>query len=154
MKRPSIRGLAVPVPNQSRYIQGCYHPGHFKKLIDPNTPVVFRSSWEIKFITWCEISPQVVKWGSECVRIPYVMPDGTHHTYYPDFYIETNDDKKIIIEIKPLKETREPHPSASEYAKKTYIKNRCKWAAAQQYCTQRGLSFKIITEATISRIGS
>ena len=35
---------------------------------------------------------------------------------------------------------------------KEWSRNSCKWKAAMEYCNQRGLVFKILTEHTINRL--
>ena len=42
----------------------------------------------------------------------------------------------------PKKKTRVTNPSLS----KTYAVNQAKWKAAQEYCADRRIEFKIITE--------
>lgn len=100
-----------------------------KKL---NIPVVYRSSYELKFIQWLEKMVEqgkVIKWGSEVTCIPYFDSKGKKHRYYPDFYVEIwrNNGKeslpstgningeenqsyieKNLIEIKPLNQTSKP----------------------------------------------
>ena len=59
--------------------------------------------------------------------------------------------KKYIIEIKPLRQTQPP--VAGKKKKQTlitealtYEKNLAKWRAAEEWCADRMLEFKIITE--------
>ena len=135
----------------ARYSQGYIDPRTCKKLINNTEPIIYRSSYERKFVVWCESSRDVVRWGSECIRIPYIMPDGSTHSYYPDYYIEMVDGKKIVIEIKPLNQTKAP-VNENSWAHREWVKNNCKWKAAQEFCSAKGFEFRILTEKTISRL--
>ena len=151
-------------PN-ARYKAGKINPDSCTKLFESqkHAPIIYRSSYERDFIYWLERSPKVLHWGSECVGIPYVnLGDGTHHTYYPDYIIEMVDTKKVnnpsyvvLVEVKPYKQTQPPDPMLprDSYAWKEYIRNRSKWKAAQEFCQKNNISFRIITERTIQRLG-
>lgn len=101
-------------------------------------------------------NPNVLKWSSEELAIPYVsVVDKKWHRYFPDFVIQINDaqnlKKTIMIEVKPEKQTRPP-----EKRKRTtqrYIRevrewgiNNSKWEAAREYCADRKWEFKVLTE--------
>lgn len=135
----------------ARYSQGYIDPRSCKKLINNMDPIIYRSSYERTFVTWCESSKDVVKWGSECVCIPYYMPDGSKHHYYPDYYVEMADNKRYIIEIKPSNQTKPP-VNENGWAHKEWVKNNCKWRAAQEFCVQHNMEFKILTEKTIKQL--
>ena len=54
-------------------------------------PVIYRSSYELKFIEYLENAVKlgkVIKWGSEITAIPYYDFKGKKHRYFPDFYVE------------------------------------------------------------------
>ena len=140
----------------SIYHQGYVDPRSCKKLINTSRSVIYRSGWEKKFVRWMELSPQVIKWDSEPFPIPYRLPDGSMHNYYPDYYLELNDGKHIMIEIKPKSQTTPPKINESDKryqrAWKTWIKNNCKWGAAKKFCLEHGLNFYILTENTINYI--
>ena len=140
---------------RSKYKQGKYKltkPSKYRG--DPHN-VVYRSSWEFKFMLFCESSVHVTEWGSEEIKIPYIRPDdGRVHRYVPDFYMKMNNEK-YIIEVKPERETKEPvlkkkndPKSKRNYLREVqkYLINRAKWAAADDFSKDRGLIFKIITE--------
>ena len=137
---------------QSRYNQGYIDPKSCKKLIDRSKPIIYRSSYEKRFLLWLENCTKVTRGGSECVRIPYLFVDGKMHEYYPDYYVEFADGAKMLVEIKPLNQT---HPPVNEnsWAAREWVKNSCKWKAAQEFCTAKGFQFKILTENTINRLG-
>jgi len=104
-------------PKNSNYHQGNFIPKFKDKVVKLNSQggIYYRSSWEFKIMTWLDASEKVVRWGAECITIPYQM---THfdngdirvknHTYYPDFYYEIDQGngmtKKVIAEVKPMKE--------------------------------------------------
>ena len=101
-------------------------------------------------------NPNVIRWGSEEICIPYFSPvDRKKHRYYPDFYIkvrETNGKiKRYIIEIKPKKQTVEPKVKKRKtkgyiYEVYEYARNQAKWKAAQEFCKDRMWEFKVLTE--------
>ena len=135
----------------SRYVQGYINPRSCKKLINRTEPVIYRSSYEKRFIMWCESSSSVRAWGSEGIAIPYITPDGAQHTYYPDFFIEQSDGTRCVIEIKPSNQTVPP-VNENAWARREWVKNSAKWAAAAEFCKARGMKFKILTEQTVSRL--
>ena len=59
------------------------NPGKYKG--DPSN-IIYRSSWEKKFMLWCDCNLNVLEWGSEEIVIPYRSPlDRRVHRYFPDF---------------------------------------------------------------------
>jgi hypothetical protein len=79
-----------------------------------------------------------------------------NRTYYPDFYIKykRNDDIIVeeLIEVKPQKQVKGPPVNPKRRSKAwlnevyQYATNQAKWAAAAEYCEDRGMSFRLITE--------
>ena len=57
-----------------------------------------------------------------------------------------------MIEVKPMRETLEPKITKGKSRKTlinesmTYVKNQAKWKAAREFCEDRKLEFKIMTE--------
>jgi hypothetical protein len=136
---------------------GLYKPVNPKKYRGNPTRIIYRSMWEKKFMIFCDHTSSIVEWGSEEIIIPYRSPiDGKVHRYYPDFYIKilTKSGKyeKYVIEVKPKRQTQKPNekPKRKTAAWKrevlTYIKNRAKWDAAEDFCEDRQMKFKILTE--------
>ena len=136
---------------------GLYKPVNPKKYRGNPTKIIYRSMWEKKFMIFCDHTSSIVEWGSEEIIIPYRSPiDGRVHRYYPDFYIKilTKSGKyeKYVIEVKPKRQTQKPNekPKRKTAAWKrevlTYIKNRAKWDAAEDFCEDRQMKFKILTE--------
>lgn len=138
-------------------IKSRYKPEYPRKYKgDPNN-IICRSSWERKFCRWCDLNENILEWGSEEFCIPYRSPvDRRVHRYFPDFIIkvreQTGEIKRYVIEVKPKKQTRPPVQTTKKRTKtyinevKTYAVNEAKWKAADEWCKDRLLEFKIITE--------
>jgi hypothetical protein len=137
-------------------IKSRYKPIYPKKYQgDPNN-IICRSSWERIFCRWCDLNDNIIAWGSEEIRIKYYDPVKQKiRTYFPDFIIKVKESngeiKKYIIEIKPKKQTEAPK-SRSRTTKSylnevyTFATNQAKWKAAEEFCKDHMLEFKIITE--------
>ena len=136
-------------------IKSLFKPSHPKKYKGAPTNIICRSSWERRFCNWCDLNESILEWGSEEFWIPYRAPDGKVRRYFPDFIIkvkENNGDvKTYVIEVKPKKQTRPPKKKKNVtksylYECKTYAVNQAKWKAANEWCADRRIEFKIITE--------
>ena len=133
-----------------------YKPNNPKKYKGDYNNIICRSSWERKFCSWCDMNESVLEWGSEEIRIPYRSPvDSKVHRYFPDFIMKvkesTGEIKTYVIEVKPRKQTKEPRIPKKKtkswlYEMKTYTVNQAKWKAAKEFCADRKIEFKIITE--------
>ena len=134
-----------------RYKQGKYIPRLPKKYKGDYRNIVYRSSWEYKFMQWCDNTSSVIEWGSEEIAIPYISPvDGKRHKYYPDFYVKVKN-KKYMVEVKPTRQTKEPKTQkkiTKRYVTEvvTYSVNKAKWKAAEEFCKDYGWEFMLITE--------
>ena len=134
-----------------RYKQAKYIPRASRKYKGDPRNINYRSSWEYKFMLWCDQTPSVQEWGSEEIIIPYTSPvDGKRHRYYPDFYVKVNG-KKYIVEVKPTKQTKEPKRQkkvTKRYVTEvvTWSVNQAKWKAAKEFCRDFGMEFMLITE--------
>jgi len=135
---------------------GKFRPSNIQKYRGDHLNIIYRSLWERKFMVYCDKNENILEWGSEEIAIPYRSPlDGRIHRYFPDFYIKVREStgkiQKYIIEIKPKKQCIEPQKQKKHT--KTYIrevteyaKNQAKWKAASEYCKDRLLQFKVLTE--------
>lgn len=135
-------------------MQGYINPNSCKKLFPSlsREAIIYRSSYEYKFILWLERNVDVKYWGSECVHIPYYsVLDKKTHTYYPDYFVEMVDGSKVVVEIKPKNQTKKPL-NENCWANKEYIRNMCKWKSAKNFCERHGYKFKILTEETINQL--
>lgn len=140
----------------SKSYKGSFRPKNPTKYKGDPTGIVFRSSWELKFMIYLDAHPDVLEWSSEEFCIPYVSPvDGRVHRYFPDFWIkQRNKDgaiETLVVEIKPKKQT-EP-PVVQKRKTKRYINevmtwgiNTAKWQAAEQFCYKKSWKFRILTE--------
>lgn len=136
--------------------KGKFSPKNPAKYKGDPTNIIFRSLWERKLMVHLDENQAVIQWSSEEIVIPYRSPlDNRIHRYFPDFYVKAIDAdgkiKEMLLEVKPKKETREPIKKkriTKQYITEvtTWGKNQAKWAAATEYCADRGWVFKLITE--------
>ena len=136
--------------------KGRYQPKNPLKYKGNFRNIIYRSLWELKFMKYCDSNQNILEWGSEEFWLPYRSPlDNKVHRYFPDFYIKVRENngmvKKYVIEIKPKKQCIEPKPQKKKtrtyiYEVREYAKNQAKWKAAEEYCLDRGLQFKVLTE--------
>ena len=113
-----------------------------------------RSSWEFVFMKMLDEHPGVEKWASESIKIPYRDPlTGRQTVYVPDFFIQyvDKDQKKHaeIVEIKPLNQTLRENVGKDAWRQEQYVKNLAKWEAANAFCKQKGVRFRVINEDAI-----
>ena len=135
---------------------GKFKPKNYKKYKGDPTKIFYRSLWERRFMVYCDNNPSILEWGSEEVIIPYRSPvDKKVHRYFPDFYIKyrnaLGEVKREIIEVKPKAQCfppKEPKRVTRKYKQKvlTYIINQAKFKAAGEYCEDRKMGFRILTE--------
>ena len=134
----------------AKFAQGRFAMKYPDKYVGGKTPL-YRSSWELHFLKWCDRNDAVLKYASEEFSIPYVSPvDGKRHKYYPDFYVKIKG-KKYMVEVKPFKQTKEPKTQkkiTKRYISEvlTWAVNKAKWNAAEEVCQDNGYKFMIITE--------
>ena len=140
----------------SKYHNGFYQVKNPSKYVGKKTPQ-FRSGWEHVFMRFCDENPAILQWASESIRIPYRNPFTNKNTIYvPDFmvvYVKKNGEKHAeLIEVKPNKETSlDEAKSTRDQA--AAVLNMHKWQAAQAWCDQHGLKFRIVTENDIFHQG-
>ena len=136
---------------------GRFKPSNPSKYKGNPMKIIYRSTWELKLMKYCDTTKAVIEWGSEEISIPYYSPiDGEMHRYYPDFYMKVRQKdrsiKKFIIEVKPKKDLKAPNSNPKRRTRqwfmscKTFIVNKAKFRYAEEYCTNNGLEFKILTE--------
>lgn len=158
-------------PLQNYYV--CNNPD---KYLGDLSKIIYRSSWELKFMIFCDNNPDVIKWDNEPFLIPYISPlDNRQHSYWVDFYVKmkTADGgmKEYLVEVKPLAQFSKEHLLASlqkfnpnkkpgkrrlkteleiEYSNKEKIKvynvNIEKFKYAKKYAEDRGMTFKVMSE--------
>tara|TARA_B100001250_G_C19679402_1_gene735148 strand:- start:102 stop:539 length:438 start_codon:yes stop_codon:yes gene_type:complete len=136
--------------------KGKYKPRLPKKYKGDPTNIIYRSLWERKFMQYCDSNANVLEWNSEEIALPYRSPvDNRVHRYFPDFYVKLKENggkiKRMLIEVKPLKQTMKPKKPKRKtkgyiYEIYEYAKNQAKWEAAQNFCEDRNWEFKVMTE--------
>lgn len=125
--------------SKTKYKQGYFQiPENYTyKYVGDPTQIIYRSSLEYKWCLYCCKNPQILRWSSEPIAIPYFNPlkfykakintkknqifekelaiEKSKSNYYVDFWVEVKRDdgtiRKAFIEIKPHAQTIEPiHP--------------------------------------------
>ena len=139
--------------------QGFFKPKNPSKYKGSCKKIIYRSSYELKFMLWCDNHPDVIYWNSEGVIIPYVSPkDEELHRYFVDFLVKIksihNEEKVYLIEIKPYVQTIPPKQTKNRkrmiQETVTYEVNQAKWKAAKRWCDDRKIEFKIMTEKELN----
>lgn len=141
---------------QSNFIQGTFYPINKEKFMGPSS-CQYRSSYELKFFRWADTNPNIIKWGSENIIIPYINPlDNKVHRYFVDNYVIFKDNegnhKKLLIEIKPSSQTVKPNEnrrkkkSTRYYEQVAWVTNQSKWEAAKKWAEKHGAIFTLLTE--------
>ena len=132
--------------------KGVYRPINPKKYVGNPNRIIYRSSWEKMMMIKLDKNPDIIKWASEELSIPYTNPiDKRRHRYYPDFIVENSSGTKYMIEVKPSRQMKKPirkKRKTKRYIREslTYIKNMSKWRAAKEYCDKNNMKFEFITE--------
>lgn len=146
-----------------KFYQGKYKPKNPGKYRGDVNNIVYRSSWELKFLNYLDRNQNVLEYASEEFFIPYLSPIPDKHgkkrirRYFPDFWVKLllpDGNKEVrIIEVKPYSQTRPPKPTKSGRVTKrvineaaTYEINKAKWKAAEEFCLDNGYKFVIMTE--------
>ena len=139
----------------AKYHQGRYNVKIPEKYSGDPTNVVYRSSWELKFMNWCDNNSSVLSWSSEETIVPYRSPiDMKLHRYFLDFKIKVNSNdgiKTYLVEIKPSSQRippKIPKRNSKRYLIEcsTFMVNQAKWTAADRWAKDRGWNFIILDE--------
>jgi hypothetical protein len=133
-----------------------WFPTKPEKYIGDVSKIISRSSWETKFMIWCDNNSAIVSWSSEETVVPYrCATDNKPHRYFLDFRIQVKQSsgllKTYLIEIKPHGQTLPPVNKGRKTKRfltesLTFLKNQSKWAAADRFAKDRGWEFMILTE--------
>ena len=160
--------------SKGKYKQGLFIPTNKDKVIKLNNKggIYFRSGLEEKMMIYFDKNPAITKWSAEWIQVPYTKKTWntnlqsfveSTHTYYPDFYYETEINgvtKRVVVEVKPDAETRPPvikenmnarQLKNTEYALKMFNTNMTKWKHMIEFCKRKGFEFIILTEKHIER---
>ena len=137
----------------SRFAQGKFNCKNPAKYIGGKVPT-YRSGWEFAFMKFCDEHPSVTQWASEAIRIPYRNPlTGKMTIYVPDFfmaYVDATGKQHVeLIEVKPANQTSLKEAGRSRHNQLHSVVNAAKWEAANAYCKQNKIKFRIVTEHDI-----
>lgn len=133
-----------------RFAKGKFTITNPDKYVGNHQPT-YRSSWEWSFMKFCDTNPNVVKWASEAIKIPYRDPFTNKQTIYvPDFFIQYVDKNNRmhteLIEVKPASQTIKERVGKNKLNQFQYAKNQFKWRAAYEWCARQNIKFRILTE--------
>lgn len=140
----------------AKYAQGKYTVKNKEKYLGNRQPT-YRSSWEFAFMKFCDEHPSVAKWASEAIKIPYRNPfTGKQTIYVPDFFVvyvdKTGKQHVEVVEVKPYNQTIK-EKARSKHNQAHWALNQVKWAAANAYCKQNGMKFRVVSENDIFHTG-
>lgn len=136
-----------------KFAKDIYKVKNAEKYVGSKMPM-YRSSWELTFMLFCDNNPSIQQWASEPIKIPYRDPlTGKATVYVPDFlisYIDKNQKKHVeLIEIKPSNQMLREKVGKNPYNQAQYVKNMAKWAAASNWCKNNNIKFRVINENDI-----
>lgn len=137
----------------ANWAQGIYEVKNPQKYVGNHKPK-YRSGWELTFMMFLDNNKNIIQWASEPIRIPYRNPlTGKPSNYVPDFLVvyENKYRKRMaeLVEIKPKKQSLIESRVASAKDRAIVALNHAKWAAAKAWCSQAGLTFRVINEDSL-----
>lgn len=141
----------------NKFANGFFQLSNPGKYVGKKTPH-YRSSWEHAFMRFCDVNPAVLQWANESIHIPYKNPFTNKNTIYvPDFFIVYVNKSGIkhaeLIEIKPSKQTTVEAAGRSTRDQAAAVLNMHKWQAANLWCQQNGVKFRVLTESDLFHQG-
>lgn len=98
----------------------------------------YKSGMECEFFECLEMDLDVESFAYETLKIPYFWK-GEWHNYIPDLRINYINGSTDVWEIKPANQTG-------------YEQNQAKWAAANNYCSNCGWDFVVLTEDGLGKL--
>jgi len=98
----------------------------------------YKSGMECEFFECLEADLDVAVYNYEGIKIPY-FHKGDWHNYIPDLRVVFVDGTTEIWEIKPANQTH-------------YEQNKAKWVAANNYCSNFGWNFVVLTEVGLGKL--
>ena len=147
----------MKLTTREKFMQGKFKPSFPEKYAGDANNIIYRSSWELRFMSHLDKNTGVIKWASEEFCIPYLDPTtNRNRRYFPDFIVTVRDKegklRTTVFEIKPKAQTVPPN-IAKNKNKRRLIKevaawgtNQAKWKAAEAFCKDKNWDFKILTE--------
>jgi hypothetical protein len=102
----------------------------------------FRSGWEEKVMVHLDSDPTVERWTYEQTVIEYLSNIRTKkiRRYYPDFFVRYLDGREEIVEVKPKR-------------KLDQVTVKKKAEAARLWCSDRGMTYRMLTEIELKEMG-
>ena len=142
----------------NKFQKGRYILKYPEKYVGLKTPM-YRSGWEQTFMRLCDEHPNVYKWASESIKVPYRHPlTGKYTIYVPDFFVVYNDKNgrkhAELIEVKPKSQTNFMDAGKSHAKKKQVVINQAKWEAATAYARQKRIRFRVVSEDQLFHQGT
>jgi len=139
------------------FAQGVYQLKNPEKYVGKGLPR-YRSGWELSFFQFLDNNTFVLEWASEAIAIKYRHPfTGKVTNYVPDVFMRyrTKNNKICaeIIEIKPRRQSL-IEGKMNERERMVVAVNHAKWQAAQAFCKNNGLVFRVLNEDSLFRNGS
>jgi len=77
------------------YKSGIYH------LVRLNMNILYRSSYELRFLEHIDKDNNIINLEYEKIRIPYIDSKGDSHTHIPDYLLTLSSGNKVLVEVKP-----------------------------------------------------
>lgn len=112
MGKPKLNSFGIKADGKGLK-KGIYDIQNPMKYVGNPAECLYRSSWEHKFMIYCDHESTIKKWGSETAQIEYYTQDAYGNIeksiYWPDFFvvkIDPNDpefEQQYFYEIKPHK---------------------------------------------------
>ena len=145
---------SLNLQRNTNYKQGFFYPRNLDKFVGKENKAIYRSGLELEYFRILDKNPNVLKWGSEEVVVPYFF-ENKWHKYYVDLFVVFKfggSTKKYFIELKPYSQTIEPKVNKRKkqmsmlYEAKQWAKNQAKWKAATDFAKKNGWEFHILTE--------
>ena len=159
---PRVQEITVPEKKRRRWHgtrKGFFNPNHPEKYEGNKTNIIYRSKLELRVMKFFDDHPDVLKWSSEEVRIPYVKPtDGKIHRYFVDFKatLKHKDGaiRTALLEAKwstAIVPPKVPKKKTRRYFRELYNWgiNQAKWEAAKAVCKKNDWDWGFITEKNI-----
>ena len=145
---------SLNLQRNTNYKQGFFYPRNLDKFVGKEPRAIYRSGLELEYFKILDKNPNVIKWGSEEVVVPYFFENKWHKYYVDLFAIFKFGDtlKKYFIELKPYSQTIEPKANKRKkqasilYEAHQWAKNQAKWKAALSYAEKNGWEFHVLTE--------
>lgn len=161
----SIKHLKPKSGKTSRYKQGYFNVSKSLKY-KGQEPCIYRSSYEFKFMVWCELKDFVTSWSSEPFETEYLcLATGKTRNYWIDFIVTIDKPETWLIEVKPSKEVQQAERFGKIYraldsdiekkrfvmSNKTAAKNWSKWLSCNKFAKSQGFKFVIVTEQFLQK---